>query len=1040
MINKLIQFSVRYRTVMLIFTLMLALAGWFGFKNLSIDALPDITNVQVAVNTLVDGLAPEETERYITTPIENAMNGIAQVTHVRSLTKFGLSQVVVNFEDGVDIYKARQQVSERLQSVLSDLPPNTQPKLGPVTTGLGEIYFYTVEADKIEMGAARITQLMELRAIQEWVVRPRLMTVKGVASVDTNGGYEKQYHIQPNVTKMAKYGLGFDEIIEALERTNKNVGGGYIQQEGKQFLVQAVGLFQSAEDITHVPVKSLETFQTVTIGDIAKVTMASPLRTGAALVDGQEAILGTALLLSGANSREVAIAVDQKMIEVRKVLPPGVHITTLHNRSDLVDATVNTVMHNLMTGAALVVFILLLLVGNFRASLVTAVIIPLSLLFTFLIMNWRGISGNLMSLGALDFGIIVDAAVIVLENCVRRIHEKTHTLGRSLNQKELDDTVVSATIEMREASGFGQIIILAVFLPIFALTGIEGKMFKPMAAAFSFALIGALIFSFTTAPALASLLLKGSVEEKEPRLMQFFKKVYEKVLGKALHYRRLTLGIAVASVLLGVGLFSRLGSEFLPQLNEGSQVIMFIRDVNIGIDKATEMQAQSEAIIRSFPEVKTTFSRLGTAEIATDPMGIHQADTFIMFNDEKAWPLTNGKQRTKDELVQAMLEKLESIKDQSSILSQPIQMRFNELLEGTRADISLKIFGDDLNKLLENSEEVENILKEIPGAGDVEAEMSDTSPVLKVTLKHDLLIKLGKNTGVVLDALSTAVGGTETGYLYEGVRRFPIMIRLSEKDRSDLETLKNIPIEVGPNQTMKLKELADIQFDEGFGTIIRENGKRRAAVLINPRGRDTQSFVQEAKQMLEQKIKLPQDSYFEWGGNFKNLEKARARLAFLTPIVLCLVFMMIYFAFHDLRQTLLIFSGVPLALVGGVLALKFNGLTFSISAGVGFIALSGIAILNGVVLISYYNQLRREGHSGQGLIMQGSMLRLRPILMTALVDVFGFLPMMLSHGIGSEVQKPLATVVIGGIISSTLLTLIVLPTLYQQFERKKETK
>jgi len=1025
---------------MLIFTLMLALAGWFGFKNLSIDALPDITNVQVAVNTLVDGLAPEETERYITTPIENAMNGIAQVTHVRSLTKFGLSQVVVNFEDGVDIYKARQQVSERLQSVLSDLPPNTQPKLGPVTTGLGEIYFYTVEADKIEMGAARITQLMELRAIQEWVVRPRLMTVKGVASVDTNGGYEKQYHIQPNVTKMAKYGLGFDEIIEALERTNKNVGGGYIQQEGKQFLVQAVGLFQSAEDITHVPVKSLETFQTVTIGDIAKVTMASPLRTGAALVDGQEAILGTALLLSGANSREVAIAVDQKMIEVRKVLPPGVHITTLHNRSDLVDATVNTVMHNLMTGAALVVFILLLLVGNFRASLVTAVIIPLSLLFTFLIMNWRGISGNLMSLGALDFGIIVDAAVIVLENCVRRIHEKTHTLGRSLNQKELDDTVVSATIEMREASGFGQIIILAVFLPIFALTGIEGKMFKPMAAAFSFALIGALIFSFTTAPALASLLLKGSVEEKEPRLMQFFKKVYEKVLGKALHYRRLTLGIAVASVLLGVGLFSRLGSEFLPQLNEGSQVIMFIRDVNIGIDKATEMQAQSEAIIRSFPEVKTTFSRLGTAEIATDPMGIHQADTFIMFNDEKAWPLTNGKQRTKDELVQAMLEKLESIKDQSSILSQPIQMRFNELLEGTRADISLKIFGDDLNKLLENSEEVENILKEIPGAGDVEAEMSDTSPVLKVTLKHDLLIKLGKNTGVVLDALSTAVGGTETGYLYEGVRRFPIMIRLSEKDRSDLETLKNIPIEVGPNQTMKLKELADIQFDEGFGTIIRENGKRRAAVLINPRGRDTQSFVQEAKQMLEQKIKLPQDSYFEWGGNFKNLEKARARLAFLTPIVLCLVFMMIYFAFHDLRQTLLIFSGVPLALVGGVLALKFNGLTFSISAGVGFIALSGIAILNGVVLISYYNQLRREGHSGQGLIMQGSMLRLRPILMTALVDVFGFLPMMLSHGIGSEVQKPLATVVIGGIISSTLLTLIVLPTLYQQFERKKETK
>ncbi len=1031
MVNKIIEFSVRNRTLVLIFTLLFVIAGWIAFKNLSIDALPDITNVQVSVNTMVEGLAPEETERYITIPIETAMNGISGVTHVRSLTKFGLSQVVINFEDGTDIYKARQQVSERLQSVLSDLPPGAQPRLGPITTGLGEIYFYTVEADQIATGDERITQLMELRAIQEWVVRPRLMTVKGIASVDTNGGYEKQYHIQPDVAKMAQYGLGFDEIEMALEKTNKNVGGGYIQQEGKQFLVQAIGLFQTLDNIKRVPIKSLETLQTVTIGDVAQVTLAAPLRTGAALVDGKEAIMGTALLLSGDNSREVAVEVHKKIDEIRKILPKGVHIKTLHNRSDLVNATLDTVIHNLMTGALLVVVILLLLVGNLRAAAITAAMIPLSLLFTFIMMNWQGMSGNLMSLGALDFGIIVDAAVIVLENCMRRIHERTHSLGRSLNKSELNETITTATIEMREASGFGQLIILAVFLPIFALTGIEGKMFKPMAAAFSFALLGALIFSFTVAPAMASLFLKGNIKENEPWLMRFFKKIYQPILQKTLTHRRATVSFAVVSVLFGVFLFSRMGSEFLPQLNEGSQVIMFVRDVNIGIDQAITMQEKSEEIIKSFPEVKNTFSRLGTAEAATDPMGIHQADTFIMFKDMKDWPEINGKKRTKDELVEAMLVKLNaSITDQESILSQPIQMRFNELLEGTRADISLKIFNDDLKELLEISEKVETLLKKIPGAGDVEAEMSDTSPVLKINPNSELLLKLGVGVDVVLDAVSTAVGGKEAGFLFEGVRRFPIMIRLSEKDRSNLETLKNIPVEVGPNLTMKLKDLAEIKFDEGFGTIIRENSKRRAAVLINPRGRDTQSFVKEAKETLEAQIKLSEGSFFEWGGNFKNLEQARERLLILTPIVLCLVFMMIFMVFRDVWQTLLIFSGIPLALVGGALALEINGLTFSISAGIGFIALSGIAILNGVVLISYFNQLKKEGMSGHELVTKGALLRLRPVLMTALVDIFGFLPMMMSHGIGSEVQKPLASVVIGGILSSTVLTLLILPTVY----------
>lgn len=1038
MINKMIRFSVYNRSIVLVFTALFIVAGWVAFKHLSIDALPDITNVQVSVNTLVEGLAPEETERYITLPIESVMNGIADVTSVRSLTKFGLSQVTVNFEDGTDVYKARQQVSERLQSVLGDLPEGVKPHLGPITTGLGEIYFYTVEADQRATGEDRIKQLMDLRAIQEWVVRPRLMTVKGVASIDTNGGYEKQYHIQPDVAKMAEYGLGFDEIENALEKTNKNVGGGYIQQEGKQFLVQAVGLFQSPEDIQHVPVKALETLKTVTIGEMAKVTLGAPLRMGASLVNGEEAILGTALLLSGENSRTVAVEVDKKIQEIKKILPTGIHIETLHNRSDLVNATLETILHNLATGAFLVVVILLLLVGNLRAALITAFIIPLSLLFTFLMMNWQGISGNLMSLGALDFGIIVDAAVIVLENCVRKLHEKTQDSGRSLTSEEVKGTVVEATVEMRKASGFGQIIILAVFLPIFALTGIEGKMFKPMAAAFSFALLGALIFSFTAAPALASLFLKGSMKEKEPWLMEVLKKAYQPALELALRKPYQTIAGGIFAILVGIGLFFSMGSEFLSQLNEGSAVIMFNRDVNIGIDTAIDIQSKSEKIIASFPEVRETFSRLGTAEVATDPMGINQADTFVMLKNRKEWPKVDGHRRTKDELLEAITEKVKKeIPDQDFVLSQPIQMRFNELLEGTRADVSVKIFSDDLNGLLKVSEESEELLKSVRGAGDVEAEMSDTSPVLKIVPKNDLLARFGIGNEAVLEAVSTAIGGKETGFLFEGVRRFPIMIRLSEADRSNLETLKKIPVEVGPNLTMKLEELADISFTEGFGTIKRENGKRRAAVLINPRGRDTQSFVKEAQETLESQIKLPEGSYFEWGGNFKNLKQAKERLLLLTPIVLCLVLLMIYAVFRHIGETCLIFSGIPLALVGGVLGLKLNGLPFSISAGIGFIALSGIAILNGVVLISYFNQLTQEGLSALEAVKKGTLVRLRPVLMTALVDIFGFLPMMLSSGIGAEVQKPLASVVIGGIISSTLLTLLVLPTVYSWIARRR---
>lgn len=1037
MINKIIHFAVYNRLVVFVFTALFIVAGLFAYQSLTIDAVPDITNVQVTVNTMVDGLAPEETERYITIPIESTMNGISGVTHVRSLTKFGLSQVTVNFEDGTDIYKARQQVSERLQSVLSDLPPGAKPNLGPITTGLGEIYFYNLEMDKIETGQARVEQLMELRSLQEWVIKPKLMTVRGVASVDTTGGYEKQFHIQPNPAKMAKYGIGFHDIRDAITSTNKNVGGGYIQQGKKQFLVQGIGIFESAKDISQVPIKSLESFKTITVGDVAKVNLGSPLRVGAALVEGKESVLGMVYLLSGDNSRKVALAIDQKINEIKKLLPEHIKIETLYNRSELVTGTINTVMHNLILGSILVIVILMLLMGNFRAAIITAFVIPLSLLFTFLMMNWKGMSGNLMSLGALDFGIIVDGAVIVIDNCIRKIHEKTKTVGRSLHAAELKETVVEATVETRKAAGFGELIILAVFIPIFALSGIEGKMFHPMATAFCFAIIGALIFSFTLVPALASIFLIGKVTDKEPWLMRMMSRLYAPVLQMAIGKKVWTVGIAIVAVVAGGFLFSRIGSEFMPQLNEGSIVIMFNRDVNIAIDEAVKMQSASEKVIQTFPEVKKVFSRIGTAEVATDPMGIYLTDTFIMLHDRNQWPMIEGKQRTKEELSEAIVAAVnEKIPDQDPVISQPIQMRFNELLEGTRADISLKIFSDDLNELLEISEKTEKLLKGLPGSGDVEAEMSDTSPILKITPKKTVLAQYGLSSNVVLDAVGTAIGGEEVGFLFEGVRRYPILIRLDDADRSNLETLKNLPIEIAPNMTLAIKTVADLEMTKGFGSIFRESSKRRAAILINPRGQDTQSFVEEAKALIAKNVQLPSGTYFEWGGNFKNLEKAKSRLALLTPIVLLLVFMMIFIVFKNLFQTLLIFSGIPLALVGGVLALLIYGLPFSISAGIGFIALSGIALLNGVVLVSYFSQLQNESLSGTALVIKGSTLRLRPVLMTALVEIFGFFPMTLSHGIGAEVQKPLAAVVIGGIISSTILTLIVLPTLYHLFEKR----
>lgn len=1039
MINNIIRFSVYNRVLILLFTVMMAIAGLYTFKHLPIDAVPDITNNQVQVNTTIEGLAPEEIERTITFPVESSMRGLAGVEQVRSITRFGLSQVTVVFKDEVDVYRARQMVAERLQGVLSDLPKGANAKLGPISTGLGEIFQYSLDYEKPAKSTdERLKQLMELKSIQEWFVKPRLLTVEGVAEINTTGGYERQYHVQPDIKKMTSYGIHFEELVEALEKVNKNVGGGYISQTAEQFLVQGVGLFRSPEDIELTPVKQLDSFRTIKIGDVAKVRLGKELRTGAATFNGQETVLGTVMMLLGENSRTVSMRVKDKVDEIRKTLPKGVVLETVYNRSDLVNATLGTVEHNLLMGAGLVIVILFLLIGNIRAALITAVTIPLSLLATFLVMKPLGISGNLMSLGALDFGIIVDGTVILVDNCVRVIHERVKKHGRKLNSHELKEAIIDASIEIRKAAGFGQLIVVMVFFPVFALVGVEGKMFKPMAATFSIAVLAALILSFTTAPALASLFLSSKDEDKEPRVMIWIRQLYKPFLEATFVFKKTTVGISIAAVVLGALLFTRLGSEFLPQLSEGSYAFHMIRPVNLSLDQSISLQVKAEKIVKEFPEVENVFARIGTSEVATDPMGVNISDTYIMLLSRDKWGNSNnGKKHTYESLVNAILARLEKeVPGQNYLASQPIQMRFNELLEGTRADVSVKVFGPELETNMNIAKKIQEIVSKVEGAGDVEVDLAGTSPVLRIEPVDSAIRKYGASMSDVLNTISIALGGQEAGFLYQNEKKFPIVVRLSEEERSDLSLIRALPVGIGPNTTTPLSTLATSKFAETFGSINREDSNRRSAVLINLRGRDTESFVNEAQKIVEKSIQLPQGYYVQWGGNFKNLQEARARLLILTPLALVLVLLMIFAAFRSVGQTLLIFSCIPFALVGGVVGLILNGLPFSISAGVGFIALSGIAVLNGVVLVNYFNQLKAEGKSGKSLIVHGTLIRLRPVLMTALVAIFGFLPMMLSTGIGAEVQRPLAAVVIGGIISSTLLTLIVLPILYSIFENK----
>ncbi|MCW5552230.1 MAG: efflux RND transporter permease subunit [Verrucomicrobiae bacterium] len=1043
MLNRLLEFSVRQRVFVLLATLVLVGIGVYSALRLPIDAVPDITNIQVQVNTSVPALAPEEIEKLVTFPIENEMAGIPGLTELRSLSKFGLSQVNLIFEDGTDIYRSRQLVSERLQTVIDELPPDLTPKLAPISTGLGEIYYYVVEyaADATNKPPTREAQLMELKLIHDYVIKPRLRSTPGLAEVNSQGGYEKQIIIQPNPDKLKSVGMSFSEIADAIGENVENAGGSAIQLGGETVVVRAAGRVQTAEEIANLPLKFGARATPLRVKDVAEVGIGKAVRTGTATYNGEEAVLGSALMLSGENSRLVAKRVDAKLKELQPKLPSGVTIIPVYDRTVLVDRTIRTVETSLFEGAILVVAVLLVMLGNWRAALIVALAIPLSLLFAMTGMVQGKVSGNLMSLGAIDFGLIIDGAVVMVENIIRHLAERQHKLKRRLTANERAHEVLVAAKEVASPMFFGVVIITVVYFPILALTGIEGKMFKPMAITVIFALVGALALALTLMPALCAYLLGGNISEKDSFLVKFAKRLYAPVLNFSFRARWPVTGAAVALLALAALVFSRLGAEFVPQLDEGSFATHMIRTTSIGIDASVDMQKRGEKVLlEKFPEVDYVFSRLGTAEIASDPMGVNVADTYIMFKPLDQWRKVDGKPINKEALAALMTEELgKHVPGEGHLFSQPIEMRFNEILEGTRADIAVKVFGEDFAVIEQVASEAREILEKIPGAADVEFDALGKSPLLEIVPKREAMSKYNLHAAELNRVVNTALAGQEVGKLIEGNRRFDIVVRLSEELREKIDDLKRLPVRVDDGGLLTLGQVADFKVVEQVAAIAREYSQRRAAIMVNLRGRDVESFVLEAQKKVAEQITLPDGYTIEFGGQFKNLQEARARLAIVVPVALTLIFVLVFMALGSLRQTLLVYTGIPLAVTGGVFALWLRDLPFSISAGVGFIALSGVAVLNGLMMISYFNLLREQGHIHRltDCVREGAMTRLRPVLMTALVASLGFVPMAIASGAGAEVQRPLATVVIGGILSSTFLTLVLLPTLYEWLERRK---
>jgi heavy metal efflux system protein len=1036
MLDRILSFMIRHRWMVVAATLAMAALGAYNYQRLSIDAVPDITNVQVQINTEAPGYSPLETEQNITFPVETALGGLPALDYTRSISRYGLSQVTVVFKEGTDIYFARQLLGERLQEIQGKLPAGLESTLGPITTGLGEIYMYSVEAE----AGARTDQGLEftptdLRTVQDWIIKPQLRNLKGVVEVNSIGGYERQYQVAPDPDKLVAYGLSFGDVVEALSRNNANVGAGYIENHGEQQLIRVPGRIAGLEDIRRVVVGHHEGIP-IHLDRVAETAIGKELRTGAATMNGKETVLGTVFMLMGENSRDVSRRVALKMEEINRSLPKGLVARTVYDRTTLVDRTIDTVKKNLLEGAVLVIVVLFLLLGNVRAALVTACIIPFSMLFTITGMVQGRISGNLMSLGALDFGLIVDGAVIIVENCIRRLAEGQHRLGRVLEREERFALVFSATKEVARPSIFGALIIMAVYLPILTLTGVEGKMFQPMALTVILALLGAMILSVTFIPAVVALAFGGRLSERENPVMRAAKAVYGPLLRLALRNRSATLAAAAMLTLVCGLMAARMGSEFIPGLDEGDVALHALRIPGTGLEQAVDMQHVLERKIKEFPEVKDAFAKIGTAEIANDPMPPSVADGFVMLKPRSAWP---DPSKTKAELVAGLEAALRKLPGNNFEFTQPIQMRFNELIAGVRSDVAVKVFGDDMDVLLETGEKIGRVLAGIPGASDVDVERVTGLPVFTIQPDREALARYGLNMADVQEVVEIAVGGKEAGMVQEGDRRFPLIVRLPENIRTDKEALKKLPIPLRggppggePHEAafIPIGNLASFSMSQGPNQISRENGKRRVVVTANVRGRDIGSFVEEAESRIREEVDIPAGYWTAWGGQFEQLLSASKRLQLVVPVSLLLIFFLLFATLGSIKDSLLVFSGIPLAMTGGVLALFLRGIPLSISAGVGFIALSGVAVLNGLVMVTFIGSLRKEGMGLHEAVVQGSLIRLRPVLMTALVASLGFLPMALATGTGAEVQRPLATVVIGGILSSTFLTLLVLPVLY----------
>ena len=1025
MINAILRLSVERRFLMLSLILVLIGVGVWSFQRLPIDAVPDITNVQVQINTEAPGYSPLEAEQRITFPVETALYGLPNLSYTRSLSRYGLSQVTVVFEEGTDIYFARNLINERLGAIKSALPPGLEPEMGPIATGLGEIFMYTVEAlPGATQADGSPLDATALREIQDWIIKPQLAQVPGVIEVNTIGGYDKQYHVTPSPQRLLEFGITVDELVSALRANNTNRGAGYIERNGQQLLVRSPGQLATIGDIEQVVIANRDGVP-VRVADVAEVAIGKELRTGAATRDGKETVMGTAMMLVGENSRAVAQAVAEKLEAIQPSLPDGVKVEAVYDRTALVDKAIATVEKNLLEGALLVIVVLFLLLGNLRAALITAAVIPLSMLATITGMVRSGVSANLMSLGALDFGLIVDGAVIIVENCIRRLSQAQHQGQLAL--KERLQLVFEATNEVIRPSLFGVAIITVVYLPIFALTGVEGKMFHPMAATVVMALLAAMVLSLTVVPAAVAVFMGGKISEKESPVISGAKSLYRPALRVAMRFRWLVLGGATTLVAVCLWLATTLGSEFIPQLDEGDIALHALRIPGTGLEQSIEMQSQLEERLKAFPEVDKVFAKIGTPEVATDPMPPSVADNFVILKPRSQWP---NPDKTKDELVAEMAAAVEMLPGNKYEFTQPIEMRFNELISGVRADLGIKVFGDDLDQLLASANDVLEVVESMEGAADARVEQVTGLPMLSVHPKRMALSRYGLTVDDLQDLVAAGVGGENAGLIYEGDRRFQLVVRLPEDIRRDVDSLADLPVPLPDGGYVPLSEVAELELAPAPNQISRENGKRRVVVTANVRDRDLGGFVEEAQARIADDVDLPAGYWLDYGGTFEQLQSASQRLAIVVPVTLAIILALLVMAFGSLKDALIIFTGVPLALTGGVLSLWLRDMPLSISAGVGFIALSGVAVLNGLVMIAFIRDLWHEQGDLMKAIVEGALIRLRPVLMTALVASLGFVPMALNTGTGAEVQRPLATVVIGGIISSTLLTLFVLPVLY----------